>query len=70
MMALGEQYVGLMHRDLQVLVEVGDTVMIRMEVNKPIASPDILMFIGCKVAGVSAESVPGELAEIMLLGWC
>ena len=65
-MALGGQYIGLMHRDSQVLVEVGDTVMIRMEVKKLISLRDTLMFIDHTVAGIPVESVSSKSVEMVL----
>ena len=59
-MALEEQYTGLMHRNSQVLAEVGQVVVIRMEVKNHIPLRDTLMFIGRSVAGISFESVSSE----------
>ena len=69
-MALEEKYIGLMHRDSQVLVEVGDTVMIRMEVKKHISLRDTLMYICRTVAGISVEGVSSESVEVGLPEWC
>ena len=69
-MALGEQYMGLMHWDSQVLNEVCDTVMIQIEVKKNISLHDTLMFIGRSVAGISVESVSSESVDIVLPEWC
>ena len=69
-MALGRQYTGLIDRDSQVLVENGDTVMIRMEVKNHISLRDTLMFIGCSVAGISVERVSSESVEIVLPERC
>ena len=69
-MALGRQYTGLIDRDSQVLVENGDTVMIRMEVKNHISLCNTLMFIGCSVAGISVERVSSESVEIVLPERC
>ena len=69
-MALNRHYTGLIDRDTQVLVENGDTVMIRMEVKNHISLRDTLMFIGCSVAGISVERVSSESVEIVLPERC
>ena len=56
-MALQKQYTGLMHRNSEVLAEVPDEVLIRMEVKNHISLHDTLMFIGPSVAGISVESL-------------
>ena len=56
-MALGGQYTGLMDRNSQVLPEVADALVIRIEVKNHISLHDTLMFIGRSVAGISVESV-------------
>ena len=64
-MASEEQFIGLIHRDSPVLNEVGDTVMIQIEVKKNVSLHDTLMFISRSVAGISVKSVSSELVDIV-----
>jgi hypothetical protein len=66
--ALAGVYGSLIHRDSSVLGEAGPVVTIRFEVNKPTTFRDTPLFIGCAVAGIPVQRVPGESAEIVLPG--
>lgn len=66
--ALDKNYGSLMDQDSPVLDGTGLTVIIRFEVNKPAIFGDTLMLIGCSVAWIPIQRVPGEPAEIVLLG--
>jgi hypothetical protein len=66
--ALEEIYGSLKDKDTPALVEVGDTMIIRFEVNEPSTFRDTLKFIGCTVAGIPVHIVSGGSAEIVLPG--
>ena len=60
---------GLMGRDSPALVGAGLTLTVRFEVKKLAISCDPLTFIGCTVARIRIQGLPGESAEVALRGW-
>ena len=66
--ALEKRYDNLMNKDSPVLVEVGPTANTRFEVNTVTIFGGALITIGCAVAGISVQRVPGESAEVAIRG--
>lgn len=62
--ALREEYTGLIDRDVPALYEAGDTVTLRFEVNRSAILSNTKMLTGFAVAGIPAQRVPGERANV------
>ena len=64
--ALGEDYTGLVARDIPGLDDAGYTITLRFEVSRSPAHCEIVEFIGCVVAWISVVRLPGGLTIMML----
>lgn len=66
--ALRGDFTGLTHRDVPALAEAGSTVTLRFEVNGSTILGDISVLIGCEVAGIPVQILPGELVDTVSSG--
>ena len=63
-MALAKDYTGLVCHNDPALPYVGQTVTVRFEVNKTLPC-NTLILIGCAVARIPVQSLPGELVDMV-----
>ena len=63
-MALAKDYTGLVFHNDTALAYFGQTVTVRFEVNKTLPC-NTLILIGCAVAGVPIQRLPGELVVMV-----